>query len=575
MRHAARMLLATGALSLASCASVTPDLHTEAATMGKKAVSQIGERPVQSLTGFTDGLRCIDNQMIDYGIRNLSIIVEDLDDATKKVAAGTKDMLISALSTASRRSRAIRLVAFGNDARNTASFMDRAQRTSSYQAVPDLSIRGSITQFDDNVAKRTADAGFSIGSFLSGGVGSSATAKVVGLDMAMVRTGDFSVISGVTSKNAVVLMQSGTGVDASAAIRKFGATYQTNTSMSEGTAVGLRNLVELATIELIGKLNKLPYWRCLGAKDSDAEVKSEIADWLEGMIQSEISYEGLSQPLRSAELFGYFQQQMAALGLYDGRTDGLPTKDFGAMLSVYRTMLGLPAGTDMNQELMERHYAADRGPLREKIAKYVADNPREPPPPPAAAAPQAAQAGAAPSAAASEPVRTASAAPAAPAPAQPAPAQPTAAAAAGAGIALGFNQAENARFRPGTSIDLRIVANSPALLYCFLRDEAGAIVRLLPNSSIRAVQAAPGQPVPLAGQIGKNKWEIVSASSGAPETVACFASAQNLTARVPQMLQGGDFQPIQTTNRLEDVRDALRQAAGSQFGEAWYTIRSR
>jgi hypothetical protein len=538
-------------------------LRDETVGVAKDISKGPAERPQIALTNFSDGLRCLDNLLLDFGVRNLSIIVEDLDDQTKKVAAGTKDMLISAISSASRRSRSIRLVAFGNDARNTASFMDRAERKSQYQSVPDFGIRGSVSQFDDNVAKRTNDAGFSIGSILSIGTGSSATAKVLGLDLAMVRTEDFSVVHGVTSKNAVVLVQQGTGVDASASITKYGLTYQTNTSMSEGTAVALRNLIELASIELIGKLAKVPYWKCLGARDDSPDVKSEMADWLEGMVQSERSYEGLSQPFRSWELFAFFQTQMAALGIYDGRTDGLPTSEFGSAIVDYRRLLGLSPTKDMNQEFLERHLMADRSQLRTKVQQFLASRPT----------PQPQQVAAAPAA----PIQAAPQQ--SPQPTQQAALRPqsgTAGTSAGANaMGLAFNAGDGKKFPPGATVDLRLYSQAPAVVYCFLKDESGAVVRLLPNSGARLSRVAPGQDLLLRGQDQKAKWEIVANEKGIPETVACFGSPQNLTGRLPKFLQGADFEAIPGVSALEEIRDAIRQASGQQFGEAWFTIRSR
>ncbi len=67
----------------------------------------------------------MDYLFIDYGVRDLSMLVEELVDQTKKVNAGTRDMLITAVSDMTRRSRAIRVNAFGKDATNVISFLAR------------------------------------------------------------------------------------------------------------------------------------------------------------------------------------------------------------------------------------------------------------------------------------------------------------------------------------------------------------------------------------------------------------------------------------------------------------------
>ena len=69
------------------------------------------EKPFRSITGFSAALRCMDDLKISNGERDVSVLVEDLVDQTKKVNAGTKDMLISAVSDMTKRSRAIRIIA--------------------------------------------------------------------------------------------------------------------------------------------------------------------------------------------------------------------------------------------------------------------------------------------------------------------------------------------------------------------------------------------------------------------------------------------------------------------------------
>ena len=61
----------------------------------------------RTVTNFNEGLRCMDGQLATYGV-GASLIVEDLNDRTQKVSAGTTDMFISAMSQMTRRSQANR-----------------------------------------------------------------------------------------------------------------------------------------------------------------------------------------------------------------------------------------------------------------------------------------------------------------------------------------------------------------------------------------------------------------------------------------------------------------------------------
>ena len=103
-------------------------------------------------------MRCLGQARLEY-----AALVEDLHDATKKVNAGTRDMLISAVSDMTRRSNAVRLVAYGADSANVIGFLREAERKSAYQNVPDYGIRGSISQLEENLARRTDNVGVQLG----------------------------------------------------------------------------------------------------------------------------------------------------------------------------------------------------------------------------------------------------------------------------------------------------------------------------------------------------------------------------------------------------------------------------
>src|SRR5262245_24450636 len=91
------------AAALAGCST----LEVKQQTVEQTKTARTGPEgaPFRSITGFSGALRCMDNMMIDYGVRDLSMLVEEIGDNTKKVNAGTRDMLITALSDMTRRSR--------------------------------------------------------------------------------------------------------------------------------------------------------------------------------------------------------------------------------------------------------------------------------------------------------------------------------------------------------------------------------------------------------------------------------------------------------------------------------------
>jgi hypothetical protein len=352
------LLLTAMVATLAGCGALdTKKDVVDAASRVRKGPEQA---PFRSITNFSDALRCMDNQMISFGVRDVSALVEELEDATKKVNAGSRDMLISAVSEMTKRSRAVRLVVYGKDSGNLISFLRDAERKTAYAVVPQFDIKGSITQFDDNVAKKDASAGVSWFPYLNFGYSKTGAATILGLDLTMLNTDDLSVVPGVTSRNAVLIIKQGNAADVEAQYHKFGMNFSTSLSQSEGNSQALRNLIELAAIELFGKLTRTPYWLCLGADPNAAAVRTEIGDWYYTMTGE------------AAEMISYFQYQLAVRGFYEGPVDGQGNSALAEAISRYRVAVGLAPGSRIDRAFFAAYLNADH-------AKIQAQNAGKPP----------------------------------------------------------------------------------------------------------------------------------------------------------------------------------------------------
>ena len=180
---------ALATLAIAGCSGQVKEETLQTANEVKVGPEQA---PFRAITNFSHALRCMDNQMITYGVRDVSVLVEELSDQTKKVPAGTRDMLISAVSQMTTRSHAVRLVAYGQDSGNLIGFLQAAERKSAYSAIPQYDIKGSISQYDENVAKKEAGGGISIGEVFSYGRAAGGAATVLGLDLTVLDTEDLS-----------------------------------------------------------------------------------------------------------------------------------------------------------------------------------------------------------------------------------------------------------------------------------------------------------------------------------------------------------------------------------------------
>jgi hypothetical protein len=503
------------ALSLAACST----LEVKQETVDKTATVAKGPElpPFRSITGFSSALRCMDNLMIDYGVRDVTMLVEELVDSTKKINAGTRDMLITAMSDMTKRSRAVRLVAYGKDSTNVISFLQSAQRQSAYDVIPQFDIKGSITQWDENLIRNQKDLGVSFRPYLNMGISRDAASSILALDLSVLRTDDLSLLPGITSRNSVVIMRQGKGFDGDAAYHKFGISYAMSFSQSEGQSQALRGLVELAVIELMGKLTRTPYWSCLGADASASEeIRQEMSDWYYSMAAN------------PRELISYFQYQMRRRGFYQGPVDGAFNPAIDEAIANYRVALGLS-----NQALIDPKFFE---------AFLMADHSKVPRP----AQPAVAQAPAA------------------------APAQPPAA--AGAPLRLALAAANNqTRFAPGEAFSLVVRPSEDAYVYCYLQDEKAKITRFYPNRFAKDSLVLAAQPLMLPGAM---RFQLAMNTRGVRETVSCFATRRDVSTALPGQMLGSDFEPL-VVGSMDQIRSAFASASGGALAEETFHVQAK
>lgn len=431
MTQSRLVLLAT--LVVTACAPLPPKAADAQQALKPPAVTL-----QRNVTNFSEAMRCMDKLYIDYGVRDVSVVLEDLSDSTKKVSAGTRDMMMSAISDQNRRSRAIDVIVFGQDANNAVAFMANAQKRSAFAVVPRFNLRGSITQLDEGVIKRQSDGGLSLGSLFGVGVSTSRQFNVMGLDVAMADTARLTLVPGVVSKNLTIITKEGDALDAQATFTKVGINFSTSLQRSDGTAQALRNMVELSSVELFGRLLKLPYWSCLGADASNPEIAYEIEDWFIGMD-------------RGGELTPYFQTQLRNRGYFDGPANGTVTPALLQAVSAYRAATGMGDKALVDLPFFTRFLS---GPF--------------PPPPPL-------------------PFRDVAAVPAAATPP-----------AARIGISLQPAPAGNG----DDGLSFAVKTTAPAYVYCYAQTAGGKLQRIFPNRFVNDPMVEPAVPLLLPGKQG-------------------------------------------------------------------------
>jgi hypothetical protein len=532
--------------SLAACATVT-DYDKDVVKRAKEG-NNPQEAPTPNATGFASALRCMDITFLNYGVRDLTVLIEDVPDATRKVNASGKDMIISAISQMTRRSRAVNLMAFSINDQTLGAVIGLGTRNQLVETPPDFTIRGSVSQFDENVVRKQGDAGLGIGAF-SAGYAKQGTASVLALDLSMINTNTLNLIPGVTSKNSVLVLKSGSGADGEVNTRKFGVNFSFVLSQSEGTAQALRTLGELASIELIGKLTKVPYWTCLGATDKDESVQMEITDWWETMAANPIS------------LVAYFQQQMIARQLYRGEVNGQVDDALLHAIEIYQRAMGREGSSTLTYEFFRDYLRTDHAKVQPKAIALLEKDPGPPvapasPPPATAAAPASGQGVSAPVAAQSAGAAASLAAPSSAAPVPPPGEMPF--------VYVAGAQGKNSIHRRGQPFQIDVAVDQDANLYCYLLDENRHVNQFFPN---------PAQPNPLVKGGTRLKFpgdlpfRFVASPRGALESIACFATTATLGAEPLKT-----FPVARSTDELTSV---FRQLGGPRTGVGVYDVKTQ
>ena len=476
-----------------------PTVQTQPVPSGPKAV------PQRNVTQFSDGLRCMDDMMYRFGVRDVSMMIEEMQDQSRRLGAGTRDMMVSAFADMTRRSRGVRLVTFGSDNQNVVQLLSIAQRLNDFKVVPQYDIRGSITQFDEDVTRKQAGFGVGLVSALFGArLSSTSQASVLGFDASVVTTNDLSLVSGASSKNTVIVTRDDNGVgDGQAQIRNGSLNFSFGVARNEGVAQSLRNMIELSTIELTGKLLRLPYWTCLNIGSDNPDVQREMEDWF-------FSAQG------TPELTRFFQEQLRNRKFYDGPADGAGNAATNEALAAYRQALGLKEEGEPDLELFKAF-------LLRPIPK---------PPAKPFAAPKAA-AGAA---------------------------GATAAAAAPAGKEVKLSvQLSKSRYRKGDPIEMTVSTAQPGYVYCFVQSPtSGKIQRIFPNRFARDPHVEANSPIVLPGAQG---FKVTAGAQGEKQqAVGCFATEREVYNELPPQLRWGDFEEIRL-GTFEEIREAFAVVA--------------
>jgi hypothetical protein len=462
-------------------------------TMADPQTASVTSQPttpvVKNITSFTDALRCMDDLFLAYGKHGIVITSDGLPDQTGAVAAGTKEMMISAISKMTTKSQAFQFVDVERS--GEAVFWFNQTYARDQLSVPKFYIRGAITQVDQAVLNDSQSAGVAL-PFFSLGYSQDQLVSLVSMDLNMGRTETLQILSGVSSTNTIAVVKSGRGGDAEGLIQKASLFLEVAADRAQGTHASVRTLVELGLIELLGKFTRVPYWRCLEIDSTNPEMMAQARDWYDSMSDSDRVH--------------MTQAALHRIGYYDGPKDGVMNRSLMDGINRYKAERDLLANGRIDFDLYSRFIADDLASGGKiETALVLANKPLRPVSPDDEAA-------------GFDPL----------------------------GLRVTPNRPYERGYRAGETVSFTVSVEQPSDVYCYYEAGDGSVLRIYPNRFEPTARLLPGSrlEIPTNG-----RFSILLDKPGVQEHIACIATRATYTAsKRPAVLSEPDLQPLKVTS---------------------------
>lgn len=523
--------VALAGLILAGCAApLNARKDAEFQTHGYAADRPV-VRPVRSISSFSESLSCMDRLFRVAEVPTTLITSKQIPDMSNKVPVGTKEMIITALSQMSRLSNAFRFVDYEVDIarQDTVQNLTTILLNNNQMQLqrPALYVSGAIAFVDQNVLSNQIDIGTSA-SRLETGYSQNRNATIIGLDLHL---GDFrtrTLIPGLDSANEIIIGTGSQGLDAAARIGKYGVTFNMGRDYTQGSGSAMRNLTELATIELLGKWARVPYWQCLTLEQNHPNFQRVLRDWFD------------DAGLDTARTL--VKNSLAGQGYLPASSLGAPVslQDYQRALAKFQADQGMVVTGVIDFSTFERALrgfvaVGEDGQLLRVgwTPKAVLTN----------IVTSSASSGTATTSTSTEVVE---------------PLAPILA----IDMQIENLGAEKMTFESGQQIFASLVVNRAAYLHCYSVESEGGIVRLLPNANNPNAQISANQAVRIPDWMSPNPGFVMDAGNPGNEALVCVATEQDPSDKLPSALKGPSFTPIVGFRGLASIEDAYAAALG-------------
>jgi hypothetical protein len=296
-------------LSMFACASMDPrnvDVHLETTP------------PREKITSYTESLSNLGLMTEIYGTEKILIQSNPIGDRTgsSKATGGEIPRDITEMMKSSLNSVGGNVVYIPYDPAFIQNQMVTGYSNFQEKLIPNVVLSGGITEFDRGLATKSENTDFSLGyefkdlsddfpskdvDFRIGDAAKRGLARIT-LDFNLL---DFRTMSGLSKMTAVNTMEVHNAVnEKELAISILGPTFglKGNIKKVQGRHAAVRLLVELSTIQIVGKYLVVPYWRVLG---EDAEDDKTVRDMITAFYYSQDEAGRVSNVKTWLYLYGY------------------------------------------------------------------------------------------------------------------------------------------------------------------------------------------------------------------------------------------------------------------------------
>jgi len=254
------LVVAIGTLWV-SCATVAPTVQKS----DMDAVDQSMELPERNITAYDDALYQLGRMLTAYSRPTTRVYCRPIVNAT---ASGSLPSDVTQLTQTAISKIGPKFQYIDIDRKQLSVDLARNE-TSMERVIPDLAIKGAITEYDLKLEQNSQKEGDVLAFVGEGQIDAgfneygNASAVTMAMDYLMLDYETQMSIPFVQGANRMNLYTSTEGSDYGISVLGTGFGVNCRVKRSQGLHAGLRLLVELNVLEIIGKYHRVPYWRCL------------------------------------------------------------------------------------------------------------------------------------------------------------------------------------------------------------------------------------------------------------------------------------------------------------------------